>query len=705
MTPGRLSRLTLASIVLLAFAAAPAFGQAKLPKAKAGFPLVGDPADLAKPGTALSPWATVVRPTPLKNVRSWTLETKRHRYLVTHMAARPDGKRFATAGYDGHIRLWDAETGAFDKMLVGHEGAVHNVAWSPDGHYLASAGYYSTRVWDVASGQVVRVLRDPKSTATLVAWSPDGTKLLTGGGGSGFVGVWDVAASKLLANTEYGTAIYSIAWAPNGENVAVAASASGTYIADAFRLKTVHVFKETLDPDLAVGFSPDGKFVAASNTKRISLIDVETGKVDRKIDAPGYTLTWTPKGGLVHAGTGYLVSARNAGFAIGSLADGYATALSLTADGSKLFGLYGNEVTIWDFAKTTVERKVTIGEARTVLAGPAANLVIHDEAGTPSLWDPATCKRVSGLDGHKGAIVAHAWGPTGKTLVVAAADKKVRVFDAATGKLLRTVTAPSNVTALAIAGDGRLAVAASNQKLAIWGPTGEGEPAQTIPGFKNPPSALAWTRDNRIVASADGKNIRVVAAESGKVLKDLEHPRDVYSILWSNDGGRLLVGSSDEFALVGYTGASWKSVTLDRGTVGLSASTLSWSPDGQTLLGHRTSAYQQWNGKTGKLVGPAAGSPGGARTLAYSPDGKTFVASCVDRTARFFDAGPARMRSTLIADKDQVLFVSAEGHYRGSAEPELELVAVVQSDKAQETMSLKDLASKWGFRNNPAAAK
>ena len=99
------------------------------------------------------------------------------------------------------------------------------------------------------------MLKGHKSYVTHVAWSPDGNRLLTAGGSSGFVTLWDLATSKQLHTIEYGNPIYSIAFAKDGEHVAASANKAGTYIADASTLKTIHALKEIADDATAVAFS------------------------------------------------------------------------------------------------------------------------------------------------------------------------------------------------------------------------------------------------------------------------------------------------------------------------------------------------------------------------------------------------------------------------------------------------------------------
>ena len=131
--------------------------------------------------------------------------------VVFAVSYRPDGRRVAAAGGDGVIQRLDA--GSLDKVgdpLQAHEDTVVALAYSPDGRTLASASLDETiRVWDVESGQqAADALMAHTDDVDSVAFSPDGQRIVSGST-DGTVRVWPAVASpkdlcdKLTANMSH----------------------------------------------------------------------------------------------------------------------------------------------------------------------------------------------------------------------------------------------------------------------------------------------------------------------------------------------------------------------------------------------------------------------------------------------------------------------------------------------------------------------
>src|SRR5204863_5707363 len=108
----------------------------------------------------------------------------------------PDGRRLA-AGAGRVVRLWDVDTGRPLTPLRGHTDFVISVAFEPAGRRLASAGFDGgVRVWDVsaadpgATGPAVRILPAHSGRASCVAFDPGGRRLVSAGVDGAF-NVWD----------------------------------------------------------------------------------------------------------------------------------------------------------------------------------------------------------------------------------------------------------------------------------------------------------------------------------------------------------------------------------------------------------------------------------------------------------------------------------------------------------------------------------
>jgi WD40 repeat protein len=61
-----------------------------------------------------------------------------HTELVTDLAFSPDGLRLVSAGHDRTVRIWNVVNGQELLTLEGHTGPVRALAFAPDGRTLAS---------------------------------------------------------------------------------------------------------------------------------------------------------------------------------------------------------------------------------------------------------------------------------------------------------------------------------------------------------------------------------------------------------------------------------------------------------------------------------------------------------------------------------------------------------------------------------------
>jgi WD40 repeat protein len=146
------------------------------------------------------------------------------------IAFSPDGKRLATAGSEGMIYLWDADTGQRTGEESPISGSLQAVAVRADGKFVAVAGAQGViHIFDVVAGKVARSLTGNAGNVTALAWTDDGKTIATVDRG-GVVRFHDLANPDAVESLKLGSGFYT----PTLLRAAAAFSADGRtlFIAD-----------------------------------------------------------------------------------------------------------------------------------------------------------------------------------------------------------------------------------------------------------------------------------------------------------------------------------------------------------------------------------------------------------------------------------------------------------------------------------------
>jgi WD40 repeat protein/DNA-binding SARP family transcriptional activator/class 3 adenylate cyclase len=559
---------------------------------------------------------------------------------------------FATEGPEnsGLIDIRDDETGDRVRSFKGHDGDINDVAFSPDGSRLASAGDDGTlKIWDPSTERLISRLSGAGGVWAGPSFSADGSLVAAAwtrnGDISGEVRVLDLSTNRVVLRVPMDGAM-DTALSPDGKRLAVASwwTEQGN-VGAVFDVETGReVFRLSgpnwsLDPPFrGVSWSPDGRYIAASSLDGTRIWDAGTGRLRHTLFGDtGFVLSvaWSPDSSRLVTG--------------GS--DGTARVWKIGAKGvQELWSLSAQET-----------RSGIVGVAFSldgthVMAGDAAISAVK-------IWDlgPGGDAEWANLPtpGHPAARFM----PDGQHLVAGSLNngQVVTMWDLSTLRDIRTIggetddacadpnhcfyvesiaVSPSGGS-IAVGGDGAYCPPCGGKVARVWDTATGGELYRIWHRYDV--SHVAFSPDGEYLISASWYGTANIIDHSGRVIRVLQDDAgfNLLDARFGPDG--LLVATAAIFGL-GELGRGhvkiwdWAKGDVVR-TLNADARSLDFDPTGTRIaMAGLEGPAEIWDVENGTRVAVLAGSPGGVTDVAYSPDGSRVATASNDGTVRLFEA-------------------------------------------------------------------
>jgi len=392
--------------------------------------------------------------------------------------------------------------------------------------------------------------------------------------------------------------------------------------------------------------------------------------------------------------------------------------VALSPDGKRIAtGSLDKTVKLWN--ASTGENTTTLNTGNRVVSVAFNHqgnyIAASGDNGMAKVWDVATGKPVMALTGHKGPVWSIAFSPNDKHIVSGA--ETVKVWDASTGTLLKTISgcggfvdySPNGDRIVAVSNDNNLTILdaeSGDALMTLRGHTGAVGSVAFSPDGKRIVScgggvmkiwdatidttvmALRGHRDHvrQVTFSADGKRIlsgghdgtiKIWDASSGiEKTTILAHDSWIYSVVFSPDGKRIVSGGEDKTIKMwdAASGAEQFALSDQGGPV----YALAFSPSGNRIVsGGYEGQLKTWDATSGAEVMALEGQKGLITAVAYSPDGKRIVSGGSDKNIKVWDAETGAEIMTLLGHSGTIFCIaySPDGRWivSGSADKTLRI--------------------------------
>ena len=586
--------------------------------------VLADLADDAQGGltASFSPDGARLATTHEDGARIWDLagdrdvRVLRHPTTVYGAAWSPDGRRVATASNTEALELWDGVSGRHLRTLTAPTRPTFT-RWTPNGAALLAWSAVDPEVvlLDADSGEVLATLAHDGAVVD-VELSPDGSHVATASL-DGTAGVWrlpeggphPVELGPSLRVDGLAEAVWTVGFSPDGRLLVVGDGAGTVRVVDVEHGTTRFEERGHADQVIDADFAPDGALVATASIDGTALVwDLERGDVRGQLTLNGGVASDVGRSSVAFAFDGASLVTRAAALEVWEVPDGpVATiaahegavrSLDVSADGALLAtGGRDGTLRVWDRASGTATASTAVPDSHvtavsfrpdgaSVAAANPYQATISTQDLPPAVYDVATGEPLLHIEVPPAEqppcpqlcqTTAVAFSPAGRHILTAGQDGIVRLWEAGSGGLAKTLE-PSQVrlSAATFDADGRRIAAAGLGGVSLWEVTS----GESVGVLDVPSHDVAFSPDGtRLAVAGDDGVTSLWEAPTGERLADLRQPARVSSVAWHDDGRFVLTGGSDGAWL--WDVATAQSLQHFPGATG----SVAFAPDGDILLG------------------------------------------------------------------------------------------------------------------------